>query len=104
MSQKAEDLAAKMSQKEFVATDGLFHCWRKQKNVILKQTHGKQKSADVTAVDQWIEKEWLELIASYAPKDAYNADESGLYYRTMPSHFFFSRVKVQKAIKFQRSA
>ncbi|GBL72825.1 hypothetical protein AVEN_128030-1 [Araneus ventricosus] len=50
--QKAEDLAAKMGQTEFVATDGWFHRWRKLENAVLKQTHGEQKSAYVAAAEK----------------------------------------------------
>ncbi|GBM94650.1 hypothetical protein AVEN_185622-1 [Araneus ventricosus] len=78
MRQKAEDLAEKLDPKEFDATDGWFHRWRRRENDVFKQTKGQQKSADKAAADQWIEKEWLKLIASYASKDVYNADESGL--------------------------
>ncbi|GBN28018.1 hypothetical protein AVEN_82003-1 [Araneus ventricosus] len=68
MRQKAEDLAAKMGQKAFVASDGWFHRWRKRENVVFKQTHGEQKSADVAAADQWIEKEWAKPHCIISPK------------------------------------
>ncbi|GBN73717.1 hypothetical protein AVEN_170816-1 [Araneus ventricosus] len=54
-----------MGLKEFVATYGWFHRWRKRENVVFKQNYGAQKSA---VANQWIEKEWLKLIASYPLK------------------------------------
>ncbi|GBN60199.1 hypothetical protein AVEN_190741-1 [Araneus ventricosus] len=46
------DLAAEMSPNEFVATDGSFHLWRKRVNVVFKQTHEEQKSADIAAAER----------------------------------------------------
>ncbi|GBN31502.1 Tigger transposable element-derived protein 4 [Araneus ventricosus] len=102
MRQNAEDLAAKMGHKEVVATDGRFHRWRKRLNVVFKQTHGGQKSADVATVDQQIEKECPQLIASCAPKDVSDADESGLYYRAMPSHTYLSKAESTKGYQVSK--
>ncbi|GBN12645.1 Tigger transposable element-derived protein 4 [Araneus ventricosus] len=92
--QKAEDLAAKTGQKEFVAADGWFHRWN----------HGEQKSADVAAASQWIEKDWPKLIASYALKHVHNADESRLYYTDMPSHTFLFKGESTKGHKSFKGA
>ncbi|GBN31372.1 Tigger transposable element-derived protein 6 [Araneus ventricosus] len=102
MRQKAEDFAEKIDLKEFVATYGWFHRCRKRINVVFKRTYGEQNSADVAAANQWIEKEWRKLIASYDPRGVYNADESGLYYKAMPSHTYLFKggnTKGQKVSK-----
>ncbi|GBM55719.1 Tigger transposable element-derived protein 4 [Araneus ventricosus] len=102
MCQKADDLATKMGQKEFVSIDGWFHHWRKQENIVFKQTYEEQKSADVEAADRWIEEEWPKLTASYALKDVCNADESGLYYRAMPSHTYLFNGESTKGHKVSK--
>ncbi|GBN32377.1 hypothetical protein AVEN_117300-1 [Araneus ventricosus] len=54
--------------------------------------------------DQWIEKEWPKLIASYAPKDVYNADESGFYYRAMLSHTHLFKGESTKGHKVSKKS
>ncbi|GBN32059.1 hypothetical protein AVEN_22296-1 [Araneus ventricosus] len=102
MSQKAENWAEKIGLTGFVATYSWHHCWRKRENVVFKQTYGEQNSSDVAAANQWIEKEWPKLIASYDPRGVYNADESGLYYKAMSSYTYLFKggsTKGQKVCK-----
>ncbi|GBN72573.1 hypothetical protein AVEN_79426-1 [Araneus ventricosus] len=91
-----------MGKKEFVATDGWFHRWRKRKKVVFKKTRGEQKSADVVAADQWIEKEYLKLIALYAPKDYTMQTKANCIIEPCQAILIFSRVKVQKVIKVSK--
>ncbi|GBO04397.1 Tigger transposable element-derived protein 6 [Araneus ventricosus] len=102
MRQKAENLAEKMGLTGFVATYGWYHRWRKRGNVVYKQTYGEQNSADVAAANQWIEKEWQKLIASNDPRGVYNADESGLYYKVMPSHTYLFKGESTKGQKVSK--
>ncbi|GBO32216.1 Tigger transposable element-derived protein 6, partial [Araneus ventricosus] len=51
------------------------------------------------AANQWIEKEWRKPIASFAPKGVYSADESGLYYKAMPSHTYLFKGESTKGHK-----
>jgi hypothetical protein len=41
--------------------------------------------ADFLAADEWIKREWLHITAEYSPKDTYNADKTGSYFR---AYFF----------------
>jgi hypothetical protein len=47
-----------------------------------------RKSADFLAADEWIKREWLKIIAEYSPKDTYNADETGPYFRAIPDRTY----------------
>lgn len=76
LKQKAEQLAAKMN-KEFMATDGWLHRWKKRENIVYCKPHGESGEADVDSASLWFEKVWPKFKQQYAPENIFNADESG---------------------------
>ena len=41
--------------------------------------HGEKASADVHAADDWIESRFPEIKDMWAPRDIFNADETGVF-------------------------
>lgn len=101
MCQKAEEIAKTMG-KDFVATDGWFNRWKRRENIVFKQLHGEEKSADYVAANEWIKSEWPKIIAEYSPEDIYNADETGLYFRAMPDHTYLFKSETSKGFKMPK--
>ncbi|GBN04483.1 hypothetical protein AVEN_249490-1 [Araneus ventricosus] len=79
MRQKADDLAAKMGQKEFVDKKWLISSLEKTGKRRFQANSWRIKVSLCSSGDQRIGKELPKLIASYALQDVYNALESGLY-------------------------
>jgi hypothetical protein len=42
---------------------------------------GEKKCDYYLEADGWIKRKWPKIIAEYSPKDTYNADKTGLYFR-----------------------
>jgi hypothetical protein len=67
---------------------------------VYKRLHCAEKSVDFLAVDEWINREWLNIIAEYSPEDTYNADKTGLYFRDKPENMYVFKNESAKGFKF----
>uniref|UniRef100_H3B519 HTH CENPB-type domain-containing protein n=1 Tax=Latimeria chalumnae TaxID=7897 RepID=H3B519_LATCH len=81
---KAESLVHNFGKSDFSVTDGWFSRWKVCHNIVYKCGHGELKSTDLKGADYWSKTKLQELLSSYNANDIYNADETGLYYRTTP--------------------
>ena len=62
--------------------------WELHHNIAYVKLHGEAGSADVTAADKWINIGIPRILADYEEKDIHNADETGLYYKCLPTFTF----------------
>jgi hypothetical protein len=74
--------------KKLSATDGWFNRWKKRENIVYKHMRGAEKSDEFLAADEWIKREWPNIIGEYSPEHTYNADKTGLYFRAIPEHTY----------------
>ena len=84
LKEKAEDLAKKLGNPSFVATEGWLSRWKARHQIKYKRGHGEKGSADTQSAEEWISSVLPGLLEKYRPNDVYNADETGLYYRATP--------------------
>ena len=71
---------------EFVASNGWLHRFKKRHGIGCVGINGEIKSADTGAAQEFIpELEKYIMDNNYTDMQIYNADESGLYYRILPS-------------------
>jgi hypothetical protein len=91
MRQNTEELAKTMDKEKFNATVEWFNRKKKAIDYCVQAFVWCRKSADFLAADKWIKREWPKIIAEYSPKDTYNADETGLYFRAMPEQTYLSK-------------
>jgi hypothetical protein len=61
--------------------------------------HGTEKSAYVLAADEWIKREWPNIIAEYSPEGTYNADETELHFSAMPERTYLFKNESAKGFK-----
>ena len=69
LREKAEDLAKKLGQTNFVATEAWLSRWKARHQI---GTNGHTSTIP------------LGLLEEYRPNEIYNADETGMYYRATP--------------------
>ena len=81
---KAEDLAKKFGQTNFVATEGWLSRWKARHQIRYKRAHGEKGSGDTKSAKEWTSTILPELLEE-RPNEVYNADETGLYYRATPN-------------------
>lgn len=80
--------ARQRGYKDFKASNGWFSNWRWRYRV--KQSvhlHGEAADVDIVAVEQSIEKLRTELQV-YHPSNIFNMDETGLFFKAIPSHSY----------------
>lgn len=81
---KSEDLARKLGNDEFKATDGWLSRWKVRHDIKFKRSHGEKASANSEYADEWKYTKLPQILAKFSLDDIYNADETGLYYRATP--------------------
>lgn len=83
---KNNDLAKKMGEINFNATDGWLTRWKDRHDIVYKKLHGEKQDADASGADYWIETTWPTVLNKYGPENIFNLDETGLYYRATPDY------------------
>ena len=66
---------------KFEASRGWLDNFKSRYDVKFNQKVGEKLSADNQAAEDWMKGIWPVLRKTYLPKDIYNADVTGLYYR-----------------------
>lgn len=84
LEEKARDLATHLDVPDFNPSNGWLCRWKTRNSISFKRLHGEKKDADSPAADHWVNDVLPGILADYAPKNIYNADETGIYYRALP--------------------
>lgn len=90
-------LAQSMNLDEFKCSNGWLWRWRKRYGIKHKEEHGERQSADLEASKKWLEEELPILLASYSPKDVFNSDETGIFFRCLPRSGFVAHGETKPA-------
>ena len=68
--------------------EGWLRGFKDRYNIVFKKAHGEKAAADNVAAEEWIAERWPELAAEFDPKDIWNADETGLFFRGLSDRGF----------------
>ena len=72
-----------MLNTEFKASNGWLESFKSRHNIVWHQICAESKSVDLKNVDEWKVK--LKMICEgYEPRNIYNGDERGLFFRALP--------------------
>ena len=82
----------------FTASNGWLDSWRKQFNIKSLALSGDSNSVDPAVVEDWSAR-LPTVTAGYELGDIFNADETGLYYRTLPSKSLVHAGETGKGIR-----
>uniref|UniRef100_A0A1E1X318 Putative tigger transposable element n=1 Tax=Amblyomma aureolatum TaxID=187763 RepID=A0A1E1X318_9ACAR len=85
LREKAVDIADRLGITDFAASNGWIDRFRKRHGIAYKTVSGESASVNLATVDDWKATLSAILIEGYAPRDIYNADETGLFFRVQPS-------------------
>jgi hypothetical protein len=82
----SEDLTVTEAPDRFVASEGWLTRWKSRHGVRQLQICGEKLSADLSVVEEYKNKFQTILEENgYTPDQVYKCDETGLYYKMMPS-------------------
>lgn len=82
--EKADELAKQMNIK-FSANPGWFERFKKRNGIVLKNVCGEANDVLPTMTVDWLHSTLPSILAEYDPKNVFNADETGLFYRCLPN-------------------
>ena len=81
---KANDLAQKLGI-EFTASSSWIDRFKQRKGIVFRSICGESAVVNMETVSEWRTTKLPELLSQYAPRDVFNADETGLFYKAMPN-------------------
>lgn len=99
---KAKEFAANFGDDYEPDTSWLFR-WKKRYNIMIGKIHGESASSDTVAASDYIRSVLPDIIKNYDPQDIMNADESGLYYKALPSTTYYRAGAIPSGHKSQKA-
>lgn len=83
----------------FSASDGWFRNWRRRYEVGASiRLYGEAGDVDTAAIEPVMRELRVQLI-NYDPKNIFNMDETGLFYRAMPSRTYLAYNESRKTVR-----
>lgn len=70
---------------EFEPNTGWLWRWQRRENISLKKIQGESASNDIQSANNYVHCVLPQLLQDYDLCDIFNADESGLFYKALPS-------------------
>lgn len=101
LCEKANSIAEKAGHSEFQATDGWFSRWKARNGIVFTKLAGEAAEANVPAAKSFISDVLPELLRTYEPRNILNADETGIYFRALPSTTFIEKKNKKGAKGFK---
>ena len=83
IQEQALQFAERLERPDFKALCGWLNNFKSRHNLTGATLSGEKGSVNADIVDQWFQRV-PGIISDYAPRDNYNADETGLYFRALP--------------------
>ncbi|XP_025409934.1 tigger transposable element-derived protein 6-like [Sipha flava] len=83
LQEKALEVVNEVGLENFKASNGWLEKFRERHNISFKNICGEGNSVDTSVVEKWLEK-LKTLISDYEPKNIFNCDETGLFFRALP--------------------
>jgi hypothetical protein len=84
LQEKSKQVAKKHGLTDFKGSNGWLEKFQKRNNITFKSVCGEATSVDKEAVNNWKAK-IPDINSNYAECDIFNADETGLFFRILPT-------------------
>ena len=81
---KALEFANHFGQVNFKGSNGWLANFKKRHGLVFRAIRGESASVDRQSVNNWRQNVLLEVLTEFDPKDVFNIDETGLFWRALP--------------------
>lgn len=98
LSETAKEFASELNIENFKKGNGFVAKFIKRNNIVKEVIHGESSSVSEQTVIEW-KKKLPQITSGYAPRDIFNIDEFGLFYRLTPNYTYKVRGKKFKGGK-----
>lgn len=83
LREKAEEFSKSLGHSSFRASNGWLVNFKKRHELVFRKVCGESASVNKDICDEWV-IELQSLLKDYEPKDVFNADETGLFFKCLP--------------------
>ena len=84
LASKADSLAKELGYDDWKCSAGWLDRFKKRHDIVFKKVCGESKAVNTEDTDQWRNDILPKLLEGYRPKDVFNADETGIFWRLLP--------------------
>jgi hypothetical protein len=85
IKETAKEIAKDMRVEGFSASDGWLQKLRQRHDISYGSVVGESAGVDQNVVNDWLSNRLPEIIKDFDPKNVWNADETGLFWRLQPN-------------------
>lgn len=88
IKQKALQFAKEFNCVNFQASEGWLSAWKTRNSIVFKTVSGESASVSQEDCDIWTETVLKSALKKYEPKNVFNCDETGLFFKCLPNKTF----------------
>lgn len=85
LMEKAKMFADMLKIEDFKASTGWLDHFKKRHGLSFKVISGEMNSVSDETVQRWTQEQLPKLLEGWQPRDVFNCDESGLFYKMLPN-------------------
>lgn len=85
LSEKATQISKDLNVENFRCPPSWIERFKKRHKIKFSVISGEANSVNMKVVDDWLTSKWPELRSKYEERDIFNADETGLLFKALPS-------------------
>lgn len=96
---KATHLAERLDVEDFKCSVGWLNRFKARHGIMFRKISGEEREVNDAVLSLWKEKIASDILEKYSPSDIFNADETALFYRMLPTKSFVEKGDTCKGTK-----